>query len=375
MTTLLFVWSARIGGAERFTADLAKRLKSLGIRPIVVFVTGGSEMSSELAAAKVPFASLGLKRGREVFFRLGRLRRLVRETEACAAILPSVGFLAVALRLAGLRGKIVAVDHGSVLQLHRLSFLPRLREECNRALGIFATTDHVCVSEATLRAARRFFSGRNLIRIYNGVDVGRFAPTPPASEASEIRPGHFVIGFAARLVPGKGVDVLMNAVEEPDWPAPVVVRVAGDGPLRCSLERRARSLRNGTTVELLGPVNDMPSFYRSCDVIAVPPDIWVDSFCLVAAEAMACGRPVVASALGGIPEVVADGEVGSLVSAGDPAALRAALMRYAIDPALRRTHGSAARQWVVKRFSIDEAARHYAALLHGSPSRERTQPQ
>ena len=113
--------------------------------------------------------------------------------------------------------------------------------------------------------------------------------------------------------------------------------MAGDGPAAESLREQADTLDLGPRVRFLGPLDaaDLPAFYAELDVLAVPsrPTAgWTEQFGRVAVEAMACGIPVVASASGALPDVV--GGAGLLVPAGDPDALREALVRVGTDPAL-----------------------------------------
>ena len=94
-----------------------------------------------------------------------------------------------------------------------------------------------------------------------------------------------------------------------------------------------------TRTEFLGEVLDMPAFWRSVDVALSPSTVAIESFGMAAVEAMACGRPVVASDNGALPSIVADGETGRVVAPGDVSGLAAALADYANDAELRAEHG------------------------------------
>ncbi|NTV39742.1 MAG: glycosyltransferase, partial [Demequinaceae bacterium] len=153
-----------------------------------------------------------------------------------------------------------------------------------------------------------------------GVDIDLFAPAPREAPKAGL-----VIGYVGRLERHKGVDVLMRAVaEKAEWR----LLITGDGSQRAELVRLAKELAIVGRVEFLGHASDeeLAARYRDLDVIAVPSlpwPGWSEQFCRVAVEAMASGVPVVASATGAIPDVVADS--GVLVEPGDPAALRSGL--------------------------------------------------
>jgi glycosyltransferase involved in cell wall biosynthesis len=120
-----------------------------------------------------------------------------------------------------------------------------------------------------------------------------------------------------------------------------------------------------TRVEFLGPVLDMPGFWQSIDVAVVPSNGLVESFGMVAIEAMACGKPVVVSDSGALPDVVSDGETGRVVPAGDVSRLAATLGEYAYDSASRARHGLNGRRLCEDQFAIDLTASRYLELCAG----------
>ena len=175
---------------------------------------------------------------------------------------------------------------------------------------------------------RRHPHARRVCRIHNGVDNRLFTP---AANGDTPRSGSMLIGSAARLIPGKGIDQLVRAVAQLR-DVKVRVEIAGDGPHRQSLVRFAEHLDVDNVVSFRGPIQMMPEFWRRCDLAVVPSDSLLESFSMATLEAMACGVPVVATKNGGIPEVLADGEGGSDRPPGDPAALAAAIRAYGPTP-------------------------------------------
>jgi glycosyltransferase involved in cell wall biosynthesis len=276
------------------------------------------------------------------------------------ALLVDSGYLAAALRAGGYGGRVVGVEHGKLLATQELSVVRRLRDRLERASGARFRTIDVGVSDFMVAEIRRHPHARRLCRIYNGVDTQDFLPAAP-HENGALRP--LQAGAAARLVPGKGFDHLLRAVAELR-DVPLRLEIAGDGPERSPLVQLARELQIEDVVTFRGTLQAMPEFWRASDVAVVPSD-GVESFSMTTLEAMACGVPVVGTRIGGIPEVLADGETGTIVPPGDPAALASAIRAYATDPGLRRRHAVAAHERARRHFGIQATATQYLALFSG----------
>ncbi|MGW8567313.1 glycosyltransferase [Isoptericola sp. NPDC055881] len=187
---------------------------------------------------------------------------------------------------------------------------------------------------------------RSLVRT---IPLGVDAPSPGPTEAPHRdhgpRSARPVVGYAGRLAPHKGVDVLLAAVAADPG---LDLRVAGAGPAEAGLRQRAAAPDLAGRTTFVGSLDgaDLARFYRGLDVLAVPSvdtPGWVEQFGRVAVEAMACGTPVVASDSGALPDVV--GGAGLLVPPGDADALRRALRQVVDDPALaaRLRHDGLAR--------------------------------
>jgi glycosyltransferase involved in cell wall biosynthesis len=163
------------------------------------------------------------------------------------------------------------------------------------------------------------------------------------------------------MVNGKGVVELLHAVARLELE--VQVHLAGDGPERSALGDLVNQLRLNQKVVFAGPLLEMPAFWRSCDIAVFPTNGSIESFGLAAVEAMACGKPVVASRSGGLKEVVEDGTTGLLIEPGDIEGLVEALRRYALDEDLRLRHGREGRRACERRFDIKETAAQYLGLF------------
>lgn len=227
---------------------------------------------------------------------------------------------------------------------------------------------------AVLRAAG--YAGPLAVIPQFGVDPERFRHDPEARR--RIREGFgiperaFVVGYAGRLVPEKGVATLVEAFVRlgtggNGGPPPHLVLI-GDGPARAGLERAAAAAGAGDRVRLAGhvPSLEMPAALGALDALALPSigtPTWAEQFGRVLVEAMACGVPVIGSTNGEIPAVIAD--VGLLVPPGDAAALAAALERLRGSPELRCSLAGRGRARVIERYSHAHVARATADFYRG----------
>jgi D-inositol-3-phosphate glycosyltransferase len=252
----------------------------------------------------------------------------------------------VAARIA--RRPLVLVQHSPWVAYGPL--LDRLERAVDRTVGrivIGAADRVVAVSAHTADYVRSILPGAAPTVVHNGVDTDRFRPAGVAVRGDE-RPVVLLVG---RLVRRNGWDVLLDAWAGSTLAERAELRIVGSGPDLAAVRARAATL---TGVRVLGRVPDetLADEYRAATVVAVPSTTG-EGFGLTAAEALACGTPVVASADGGLREVVRDEVDGLLVAPGDPEALASALLRVVGDGALRARLASAAR--AVDR-SADRAA-------------------
>jgi phosphatidyl-myo-inositol alpha-mannosyltransferase len=195
----------------------------------------------------------------------------------------------------------------------------------------------IAVSEAARRTVSQHFPGEYDI-VPNGLDVDAFRtprPRPPAIAA-----GRRHALYVGRLEPRKGVSHLIRAIGSVQRVVTDVrLVVVGDGPDREKLVDLARSA--GANVLFTGRIDDgdLPAYYQACDVVC-SPSLGGESFGIVLLEAMACGKPIVASRIAGYEALIGGAECGPLVPPGDAAALADALVRLLRDEALRRTLGA-----------------------------------
>lgn len=235
------------------------------------------------------------------------------------------------------------------------------------------------------RAATRFVAVSNAdgerMVTHEGVPASKVVVMPngyvpsPVSDTDiraelGIAPNAPLIAAAAVLRPEKRLDVLLEAYAIVDRQNPATrLVIAGDGPCRAELAERAKTLGLGDTVHFLGRRTDVDSILRSADICAMSSDR--EGSPLLMFECMAAATPLVATRVGGIPDVVHDGETGVLVPPGDAASLADALLALIGDPARRKSLGDAAYSRL-NAHTIGASAARYAALydeLTGSSRR------
>lgn len=192
-----------------------------------------------------------------------------------------------------------------------------------------------------------------------GVDTERFCPEGPVADRGTTH--RYRLLHVGRLVPRKGAAVSLAALAR--LPEAELVIAGGPQAGRLDADPEVRRLRDlartagvADRVRFLGavPCADVPALMRSADVILCPADY--EPFGIVPLEAMACGRPVVASAVGGQLDTVVDRETGRLVAPGDPRALADAVAGLLADPGLRDAYGAAGRRRVTSRYGWAQVA-------------------
>lgn len=187
----------------------------------------------------------------------------------------------------------------------------------------------------------------------NGVDHLRFHPT----DRGPTRPGQLVVAWIGSLEPVKGLDVLVDALAGVEG---VRVLLAGDGPSRDALVARLAAAGLGDRVELLGRVARPEEVLGRADALLLTS--LAESCPMVLLQAMAAGLPALATAVGGVPEVLREGREGLLVPAGDAAQVAAALCVLRDDPARRRAMGDAARERVLAAYTLEQCLDRLGAV-------------
>lgn len=347
-------------GAERMAVSLACRLDAKRFETGVVSLydpfDGGLE--PELHAAEIAVWHLGKHKGLDLRM-IPRLRRVIREFEPSVihthsyvlrySIPACVGMRVAAMvhTVHNLASKETDTTGGL---LHRLVF--------GRQVAA------VAVGEEVRRSYRELYGAEPEATIRNGIDTAAFR-RPNARE--QWRSGHgfknsdLLVVSVGRLDPQKNplgmIDAFAMAFGSEERGQLLLV---GDGSLREACQQRAKELGVAGRVHLLGVQTETADILAAADLFALASD-W-EGAPLAVMEAMAAGLPVAATAVGGVPELVADGETGLLSAPGDARALSSSLARLASEADLRQAMGSAAAARA-QTFGVDSMVSQYAALF------------
>jgi glycosyltransferase involved in cell wall biosynthesis len=361
---LLLITLAEIGGAQTYVASL---LPGLGGFDVAVAAYGPGPLREAAAQAGVRFLPLrNLRRPLSPWrdaAALVELTRLLRRErpDILHASSSKAGILG---RLAAFAARVpvrVFTAHGWAFAAHTglASRLYRWADRLVRPL----TTVTVCVAEQqrAIGLAAGTCDAEHTVVIPNAVE----AATAPRADANGRRP---VVVAVGRLKAPKDFLTLVRAlVQLPRGSCEALL--VGDGPDRPTLEEEIKALGLSEHVHLAGERHDVPELLAAADVFVLPSRS--EGMPVSVLEAMAAGLPVVASRVGGVPELVADERTGILVEPGDADALAAALVRLVGDPGLRRELGGAGRARVEERFDVDAFRRAHVELYSGELARRR----
>lgn len=360
------IYRLDFGGLETLLVDCINHMPPERYRHAVVCLTDYTAFADKIARPGVALYALHKQPGLGLGIHL-KLFKLLRELRpsilhtynfACAEYAVPAWAAGVPVRIHAEHGRDASDPQG----------LNRKHNGLRRALAPWIDR-YVPVSHDLARWLREVvrIPAPKLELIMNGVDTVRYAPnlaaasTPWAADA--VQP--FVIGTVGRLQDVKDQATLIEAfallcARRGQARQDLRLAIVGDGPLRERLAQKAEQAGVADLVWFPGARNDIPELMRSFDVFALSSIAEGTPVTLL--EAMACGRPVVATAVGGIPEVVQTGVNGALAPARDPQALADALAAYVEDPARLAAHGAAARATIERQYSVAAMVGAYTAL-------------
>ncbi|GII27292.1 glycosyltransferase [Planotetraspora mira] len=340
-----------LGGAQRQLSLLTRELRHSGVAVHVLLLSRGGPHESNLRHAGVHVHHLGFSRRQPRLVALARnLRAFARMVCLLRRLKPEVlhAFLyesyvmgPPAARLA----RVPVVVAGRRNQSDLLKKRPRWVHALERA--VTGMTDHVVANAVAVAEDARTVErvpARKLSVIRNGLPDSAFQ----AIASEKIDTTLPLVLCLARLSPGKGHCFLIEAAALLSRQGlPITLVLAGDGPERDDLESQARAL--GVDVRFLGDQRDVAGFLARADMVVLPS--LSEGLSNAVMEAMAAGRPVIATSVGGTPELLEDR--GILVPPADPAALAEGITRLVENPELAAALGAAAHAWARKNLCLD----------------------
>jgi glycosyltransferase involved in cell wall biosynthesis len=345
------------GGAEKALVDLALRLDRSRYNVSVCATRSAGNYQPMLEAAGVQTFVLD-RRSRWETHKLIGLARLMRRQR--------VHILHTHLFGSNTWGRILGKLAGVPVIIAHEHWSSKSQREVWVDKLLYRLSDRILVpSEASKRMVMEVegIPHRHLHVIYNGIDKAQFAPRSDRAETRselDIPADAQVIGTVGRLSAEKGgVDLLIHAAARLRNNHPQVrLVIVGDGPLREGLEEEA--VRLGEDVIFTGTRTDVARLLNAMDIFVLPS--LHEAFPIAILEAMAVRLPVVATRVGGVPEVIQDGATGLLVSPNDEQALHKALHRLLTKPQLAESLAQAGQQHVYEHFTIDKMVQNVERL-------------
>lgn len=357
-TLIYFTDSDSFGGAEQVILNTLRQLDRRCWQPTLVHYP---------AAGLAPL----LEGARRLDLRVQAIPRLDRPAARVAQFVrrlraerPAIVHAHLSWPLAcryELVGAIMAGVPAIIATQHLFSHIPWRRSRLIQRLICTRVDRYIAVSDHLARQLRQQlrFPARKVSVIHNGIPLERYRRdvNPNLRAALTGSSERALIMTIARLAEQKGQRYLLDALQSlPD----AVVALVGDGPDRAQLERQAHDLGLQDRVVFLGQRADIPELLACCD-LAVLPSLF-EGLPLAALEAMAAGKPVVASRVGGTSEAVQDGLTGLLVPPADPGALAHAISAVLGSPALARRLSAAAQARVAQSFSAEVMTKNVTYL-------------
>jgi glycosyltransferase involved in cell wall biosynthesis len=354
-----------VGGAERLVQALAERMDRSRIEPSIINLYGPGVIGEQMMAAGWPMVN-----------------RL-----AASRLDPRIGGQ-LSRALEAVRADVVYV-YDSALPMFWMGQVRRRRPRPRLVIGFHSTgqlgsrLQHFLARGSAIPVAdrlvaladshRRFLARelhvaeRRFDVIVSGVDLSRFDVTQSredARRAAGLPAGVPLVGIIAALRPEKNHALFLTAASRVLAQVPEArFVIAGDGPARTEVERLCRDSGLGERVALLGTRQDVAALYRSLDVAVLSSHPIVETLPVTLMEAAACGTPAVATAVGSVADVVADGETGFVVPPGDTEVLAQRITRLLADAALRSRMATAARRRAELRFDQRDMVRRYEELF------------
>lgn len=363
------IYRLDVGGLENGLVNLINHTPPDRYRHAIISLTEITDFRRRIKRDGVTCTALHKREGKDigVYARLWRVLRELRPQIVHTRNLPALVCQIVASlarvpgRIHGEHGRDVYDLDGTNWKYNRLR--RSMRPLIHRYIPLSIDLDQWLRSRVAV-------SDEKIVRIYNGVDSKEFHPAltgrePLPAPLGFAPPDKLVIGTVGRMAKVKDPLSLVRAFLHlldtmPRASERLRLVMAGDGPLRAEAVNLLARHGAAHLAWLPGSREDVARIMRGLDVFVLPSK--AEGISNTILEAMASGLPVVATRVGGNPELVSEEQNGLLVPAESPEALAQAIRRYLDDPGLTRRHGLAARQRIEREFSIDAMVHRYLAV-------------
>lgn len=355
------------GGLENGVVNLINHMPATAYRHMVVALTEVTDFRLRLRHADVECLALHKPPGHGARL-YPRLWRLMRERRP--AIVHTRNLAALEMQVAAWAARVPVRIHGEHgRDVGDLDGSSRRYQRVRRVYSPFVSR-YVALSKdlAAYLTERVGIDERRVAQIYNGVDAQRFVPAPqavPIAGCPFAAPAHWLVGTVGRMQAVKDQTLLARAFVralalQPALRERLRLVMVGDGPLRAAAQQVLAEAGADSLAWLPGERGDVSDVMRGLSCFALPS--LAEGISNTILEAMASGLPVVATAVGGNPELVGEGVSGLLVPAGDVQAMAGALIRMATDPGTAARMGREGRAEVERRFSLDAMVASYQGL-------------
>jgi len=353
------VLGLEVGGLEKLVVDLASAINKLTtIESIICCITGKDTQFQRMAEAKgVRVINLDSKMGLQKVFSLLSLIQLVRREKI--DILHSHNATAHfygAVVSSFTRKPLIHTKHGNLLPFPRNQGWSSHHWAASSTKKIIAVSD--IVRESIINAYR--VPAEKVMTIFNGIDIAPYHSKP---RLSTLDSKYFSVGCIGRLSKEKDHSTLLKAFKKVLEIIPTVqLKIVGDGMLKEALIKETKDLGIEGNVAFWGMRTDIPDLLKEFDVFVQPS--LTEGISLTILEAMAAGLPVVATNVGGNPEVVLEGQTGFLVPSQNPKAMAEAILKFHADKNLAGRFGEAGRKRVEEKFDLNKMVSAYGRVYN-----------
>ena len=362
------LYSFDTGGLENGVVNLINHMPEDGYRHVVVALTNVTSFRQRVQRSDVEFIALNKPPGHGIWL-YPRLYRLFRRLKP--AIVHSRNLAALEVQVPAWLARVPVRIHGEHgRDVGDLDGSNRTYQRVRRLYRPFVS-HYVALSQdlAGYLTAKIGIAAKHVAQIYNGVDITRFANAAGGVKAIDGCPfspsRHWIVGTVGRMQTVKDQTTLARAFiqalrVQPSLREKLRLVMVGQGPLRAESVALLEAAGVADLAWLPGERNDVPAIMQGLHCFVLPS--LAEGISNTILEAMASGLPVIATAVGGNPELVTDGKTGEIVPADDPDALARSIVHLASNPALATQMGQSGRADCERRFSLPAMVNAYQRL-------------